>query len=162
MGKSKPEETSGPSKPKYDDREALSLISEYGERLLPSSREIMNAVGGLIGALDGLSGKAGLDVHPARERPGDHISRWVYLNGEEPGVKVVFDPTKLAFLLYLKEGGTPCQVKLRYDRIRDVLEGDEEDSFIVPTPGEPRGRRPGLAVLVEGILKFIEKSKPKK
>jgi hypothetical protein len=140
------------SSPRYDAEEAIALMAQTAEDLAPDIFGHEKAALALVERLEGLDGEAGFSTK--REGP---TACWLLLRGRDGqvlGAAKVWqhDHGKITVQ---SRGGRAVEVTLKYNRLTMQLEGEQLDTFYVPSPGQAPRRRSALAVVVEQALELI-------
>jgi hypothetical protein len=136
----------------YDDREARWILAKAAGELLPTlkgrddaGRELLKDFVDMMNSCDGFGAEF---VHGRRDAAHVVVPRvvevWVTHVGEG------------RFLLK-GENGESKEVRLVYDLEKQQLAGAEDDTRVVPMPGEPRAVRSALAVLTEAAVALMVK-----
>lgn len=134
----------------YDDREARWIFAKAAAEIVPAVEGRDRAGIELLGAfIDLVNGCKGLDAE--RSQVGGRTAHvvipriaeaWVIYSGEGK------------FILKA-DGVEPATIQFVYDEVEGKLVGAEDDTYITPTPGEPRAKRSALAVLAEATVDLL-------
>jgi hypothetical protein len=135
----------------YDDAEALEIIAQAVEELSPDLNRRETAGRELVKAVAEAAQKAGCAVEPVL---GDGLT--VAL--PRIGAVQVASPEFGKVLVRPLPNGRAAEIRLRFNRLSGLLEGDDLDSFRAPAPGSPRLRRSGLAVVMEAVAAGLRES----
>jgi hypothetical protein len=140
--------------PTYDNREAVELlVAAAAESSSPALRvSANNAADVLLHHLLSLNGTARFRVQR------DAMTDSVIFAARELAVQVYCSDGEIR-IRSLPSGQPPAPhvvPPIRYNVVRDRFEGIQEDFFLVPVPGEPRGRRSAVAIIIEVVLSQMD------
>ena len=131
--------------PKYDDAEARRILARTAGKLISQSKEKYEESVELLKSLVALNGLGGFAITvqgaTVEVQLGPRLATVRY--GVSEGF-VVFDHEGHAF-----------PVALRFNPVLNQFEGETEDTFRAPQPGEPTPQRSALAVLVGSICTVL-------
>ena len=135
--------------PRYDPREALTILDRERDRARPDSEERVRAARQLALELLQLDGKA--DFAVSRALPPT-TGVWVFFPDVREGVRVFAERGSIWFKKESEFQVHGLRKTLHYSFTSDRLASDERDDSVVPTPGEPLPTRSPLALVVERAL----------
>lgn len=133
----------------YDDAEAKQILARAAGKFVEHPQAKYDESAELLKALVALNGVGGfkISVH------GNEVE--VQL-GTRPALALVhYDITKGSFII--NGQGGPVAVSLRFDPVLNRFEGETNDTYRNPQPGQPTPSREALAVLVEAICEVLTK-----
>ncbi|HLL53487.1 MAG TPA: hypothetical protein VK447_08080 [Myxococcaceae bacterium] len=136
----------------YDAREAKRLLSDHLEKHEPSEDNIRRAWETLLGELAATCRDLGFEAHLVEphhlkvQRKGGGVKATATLRDKHFVVRA--DGEQLS--------GEDRPLKLRFNRLTGMLEGEGDEIAIFPTPGELRPRRSAMAVVAQALTRALE------
>jgi hypothetical protein len=138
----------------YDATEALHLLAEYAGRHRSFDKEMEKAGEALRKALLELHDKAGCRIESTSDGEG------ITLHLSQSRRAKVMVAHGFVQVQALEPPGSPVTIKLHYNPATKLLEGEEDDTFVTPGPGEPKSRkRSALAAVVKAALDAMDSAK---
>jgi len=137
----------------YDDREAFYLLGKHAGCLKETNEDRSKAALELLNAFCESIKEIGFNVSP------DPENRTYTIVNKIGKATLVLDHSNGDIHVKNNSDSIPAALlPLVYNHYWGMFEGEEEDTYICRTPGEPIRKRPAFAVLMEYIIKSMKGS----
>jgi hypothetical protein len=136
----------------YDAREAKRLLSDHLEKHEPSEDAIRRAWETLLSELASTCRDLGMEA----ELVEPHHLKVRRRAGGMTATALLRDKAFLVRAHGEQFTGEDRPMKLRFNRLSGMLEGEGDDISVFPVPGELRPRRSAMAVVTQALVRALD------
>jgi hypothetical protein len=138
----------------YDTAEALEMLARATQQLLPVHyrRKAVEAADGLLKAILQLNQQTGIEIRARDNQEGVHC---ISIGTTYDAVLLMRDEDGQISLGRWRPQGWKPVPNLEFNAIASKWEGTKEDTFVVPTPGQPRRRQSAMAAVMEAVVAVL-------